>query len=62
MVSVVVEFEFEFELVFVVEEAPELNASLNPRIDSPKPLPSSGSFLGPKTSKAIPRITSRCIG
>jgi len=60
LVSVVVEFEFEF--VFVVDEAPELNASLNPRIDSPKPLPSSGNFLGPKTSKAIPRITSRCIG
>jgi hypothetical protein len=26
------------------------------------PWPSSGSFLGPKTSNAIPKITSKCIG
>lgn len=39
-----------------------LMADLNPRIPSPIPLPSSGSFLGPKTSRAIPKITSRCIG
>src|SRR4029077_11612222 len=32
------------------------------RIPSPRPFPSSGSFLGPNTSKAIKKITSRCIG
>src|ERR1700730_190189 len=37
-------------------------ADLKPRIPSPIPLPSSGSFLGPNTSNAIPKITSRCIG
>src|ERR1700690_809548 len=36
--------------------------SFNARMPSPKPLPSSGSFLGPNTSKAIKKITSRCIG
>src|SRR5258708_30348094 len=29
---------------------------------SPIPLPSSGSFLGPKISSAIPKITIRCVG
>jgi hypothetical protein len=33
-----------------------LNASLNPRIPFPNPWPSSGSFLGPNISRAIPRI------
>src|SRR5260370_11268202 len=37
-------------------------ADLKPRIPSPIPLPNSGSFLGPNTSRAIPKITSRCIG
>src|ERR1700693_3495925 len=37
-------------------------ADLKPRIPSPIPLPSSGSFLGPNTSKAIPKITNRCLG
>src|SRR5712692_6090007 len=32
------------------------------RMPSPMPLPSSGNFFGPKTSKAIKKITSRCIG
>src|SRR6266851_9796789 len=39
-----------------------LMADLKPRIPSPIPLPNSGSFLGPNTSRAIPKITSRCIG
>src|SRR6266567_2707537 len=42
--------------------SPPLNEFLNPRIPSPKPFPSSGSFFGPKTSRATPRITSKCIG
>src|SRR6516162_4540224 len=37
-----------------------LIADLKPRMPSPIPLPSSGSFWGPNTSRAIPRITSRC--
>src|SRR2546425_10115286 len=37
-------------------------ADLKPRIPSPIPLPSSGSFLGPNTSKAIPKIANRCVG
>src|SRR6266481_3481995 len=37
-------------------------ADLKPLILSPIPLPSSGSFLGPNTSKAIPKITNRCVG
>src|ERR1700684_314281 len=36
--------------------------SLSARIPAPSPLPSSGSFLGPNTSKAIPKITNRCVG
>jgi hypothetical protein len=28
----------------------------------PIPLPSSGSFLGPKTSSAIPKTSNKCIG
>jgi hypothetical protein len=39
-----------------------LIADLNPRIPSPSPLPSSGSFLGPKMSSAIPAMMSKCIG
>src|SRR6266853_2656989 len=39
-----------------------LMADLKPRIPSPIPLPNSGSFLGPNTSRTIPKITSRCIG
>jgi hypothetical protein len=39
-----------------------LMAALNPRIASPSPFPSSGSFLGPKMRSAIPAITSRCMG
>jgi hypothetical protein len=31
-------------------------ADLNPRIPSPNPLPSSGSFLGPKMRSAIPAM------
>jgi len=37
-------------------------AALNPRIPSPNPFPSSGSFFGPNTSKAMPKITRRCMG
>jgi hypothetical protein len=37
-------------------------ADLNPRMLSPKPFPSSGSFLGPKTRSASPNTTSMCIG
>src|SRR5258708_9867904 len=37
-------------------------ADLKPRMPSPIPLPSSGSFFGPNTSKAIPQITNRCMG
>src|SRR5215471_2852396 len=36
--------------------------SFKARMPSPIPLPSSGSFLGPNTSKAMKKITSRCIG
>ena len=36
-------------------------ASLKPRIPSPNPLPSSGSFLGPKTRRAMKAIMSRCV-
>src|SRR5258708_5033958 len=39
-----------------------LIADLKPRIPSPIPLPNSGSLLGPNTSKAIPKITNRCVG
>ena len=35
------------------------SAFLNPRIASPSPLPSSGSFFGPKTTSAIRKITIR---
>src|SRR4029077_13293956 len=37
-------------------------ADLKPRMPSPIPLPSSGSFLGPNTSRAVPKVTNRCIG
>src|ERR1039458_1354826 len=37
-------------------------ADLNPRMPSPIPLPSSGNFLGPKTSSAMPKTTSMCMG
>src|SRR5271157_3141911 len=36
--------------------------SFRARIPSPSPLPSSGSFFGPKTSRAMAKITSRCVG
>src|SRR5579871_364034 len=36
--------------------------SLNPRIPSPRPLPSPASFCGPKRNNAAMTITSRCIG
>jgi hypothetical protein len=29
---------------------------------SPSPLPNSGSFFGPNTSRARPKMTSKCIG
>src|ERR1700730_13112123 len=51
----------EAALFSVVSSRPFM-AVLNPRIPSPIPLPSSGSFLGPNTSRAIPKITSRCMG
>src|SRR6266478_2129522 len=35
---------------------------LSARMPSPRPLPSSGSFLGPNTSNAMAKITSRCVG
>ena len=35
---------------------------LRARRPSPIPLPSSGNFFGPKTSKAIKKITSRWVG
>src|SRR5215475_13514306 len=37
-------------------------AFLKPRIPSPRPLPSSGSFLGPNTNIAMVKITSKYIG
>src|SRR3954469_2839724 len=37
-------------------------ADLKPRMLSPRPLPNSGSFLGPKTSRAIPAMTNKCMG
>src|SRR5580765_2370116 len=36
--------------------------SLSERMPSPRPLPSSGSFLGPKTRRAMKKMTNRCIG
>src|SRR5204863_7452876 len=36
--------------------------SFRARIPSPSPLPSSGNFFGPKTSKAIAKIIIRCVG
>src|ERR1700687_4607263 len=41
---------------------PSFIPSFRARMPSPIPLPSSGSFLGPNTSKAIKKITRRCIG
>ena len=38
------------------------SADLKPRMPSPIPFPNSGSFFGPNTSKAIPKMTSKCIG
>src|SRR5579863_6945635 len=46
----------------VVDVSSTFNADLNPRIPSPMPLASSGIFLGPSTSKAIPRMINRCVG
>jgi hypothetical protein len=37
-------------------------ADFKPRMPSSIPLPSSGSFLGPNTSRAIQKITSKWIG
>src|SRR5579863_4661057 len=37
-------------------------AALKPRMPSPIPFPSSGSFFGPNTSKAIPAMIIKCIG
>jgi len=37
-------------------------ADLKPRIPSPSPLPSSGSFLGPKIKRAKPTMTNKCMG
>src|SRR5439155_5126782 len=45
-----------------VDSGSSLIADLNPRMPSPSPLPSSGSFLGPNTNSAIPTITNRCMG
>src|SRR5579885_2677106 len=45
----------------VAESLPFME-SLKLRIPSPRPLPSSGSFLGPNTSRAMNKMTSRCIG
>ncbi len=39
-----------------------LRASLNPRIPSAKPFPSSGSFFGPNRKSATARMTSKCRG
>src|ERR1700693_6000609 len=52
------------ELLVVLEgfSSSAFIADLKPRIPSPMPLPSSGSFLGPKTSNAIPKISRRCVG
>src|SRR5579859_81182 len=38
------------------------SASLKPRMPSPNPLPRSANLEGPKTRRAITKITSRCIG
>jgi hypothetical protein len=50
------------ELDFSAGGSGPCNADLKPRIPSPIPLPNSGSFLGPNTSKAIPAINSTCMG
>src|ERR1700686_854117 len=36
--------------------------SFSALMPSPSPLPNSGNFLGPKTSNAIKKMMSRCIG
>src|SRR5579859_366465 len=36
--------------------------SFKARIPSPRPLPSSGNFFGPNTSRAIKKMTSRWVG
>src|SRR5882724_2434580 len=45
------------ELAFSAGWSCSCIADLKPRIPSPIPLPNSGSFLGPNTSKAIPAHT-----
>src|SRR6266550_4425636 len=58
------ELLLSYEAMVVLSERSSCSfiADLKPRIPSPIPLPSSGSFLGPNTSKAIPKITNRCVG
>src|SRR5437016_5705444 len=36
--------------------------SFSERMPSPKPFPNSGSFLGPKTRRAMKKMTNRCMG
>src|SRR5437660_7916995 len=58
------ELLLSYEAMVVLSERSSCSfiADLKPRIPSPIPLPSSGSFFGPNTSKAIPKITNRCVG
>jgi hypothetical protein len=49
-------------VVAVVVELFSFTDDLKLRIPSPRALPNSPSFLGPKISRTITRITSRCIG
>src|SRR6266436_1919532 len=37
-------------------------AALKLRMLSPRPLPDSGSFFGPKTRRALPTMRGKCIG
>ena len=46
------------DVVVLAGFSSSLMAALKPRIPSPIPFPSSGSFFGPKTNRAIPTITS----
>src|ERR1700690_1863220 len=60
-------FSSGFVSVFVsacvgLAAAPSFIPSRNARKPSPRPLPSSGSFLGPKNNRAMKKITSRCMG
>src|SRR6516162_5992747 len=58
--------ELTYSLVFTLlpsgASSIPLIASLKPRMPFPSPCPSSGSFRGPKMSRAIARTKIKCVG